>query len=278
MEGTGALTDYMNVAQMTLYAFWLFLAGLIVYLRMEDKREGYPLQAEANENCNRTPEKKLGFPAPPSPKVFKLADGRSIQVPRAEKTDYELNTQLRAEPTAPWDGAPLEPTGNPMVDGLGPAAWAKREDEPEVTHGGKQKICPLRVATEFEVGMSRDVARFWPAIDPDPRGYQVLGCDGKVAGKIVDIWVDRGELRPMYLEMDLSGVGSSGDRVLLPINFARVGYDSKVRVNAITGQQFTDVPRLREADRISPQEEDFITGYFGGGVLYAVPGRTEPFL
>ncbi|MFP4647840.1 MAG: photosynthetic reaction center subunit H [Halorhodospira sp.] len=278
MEGTGALTDYMNVAQMTLYAFWLFLAGLIVYLRMEDKREGYPLQAEANESTGRVPEEKLGFPAPPNPKVFKLADGRTIEVPRREKTEFELGTALRAEPTAPWDGAPLEPTGNPMVDGVGPAAWAKREDEPEVTHGGDQKIVPLRLANELEVGANPEVARYWPELDPDPRGFPVIGCDGREVGRVQDIWADRGEMRVMYLETDLSGIGSGKAQVLVPINFCRVTYDGQVKVNAITAEQFNDVPRLREADRISPQEEDFITGYFGGGILYAVPGRTEPFL
>ncbi len=278
MEGIGGFTEYMNAAQMTLYAFWLFFAGLVVYLRIEDKREGYPLQAEANESTGGRTEEKLGFPAPPAPKVFKMPDGRSIQVPRREKTEYELGTALRAEPVAPWDGAPLEPTGNPMVDGIGPGAWAKREDEPEVTHRGNQKIVPLRVATEMEVGGNPTIARFWPELDPDPRGYAVIGCDGGEAGRVRDIWADRGEMRVMYLEADLSGIGSSSDRVLVPINFCRVTNDGQVKVNAITAQQFSDVPRLREADRISPQEEDFVTAYFGGGILYAVPGRTEPFL
>src|ERR1700755_1464410 len=40
------LTAYMDVAQVVLYGFWIFFAGLIFYLRREDKREGYPLQYE----------------------------------------------------------------------------------------------------------------------------------------------------------------------------------------------------------------------------------------
>ena len=32
-------------ASITLYAFWIFFAGLIIYLRREDKREGYPLDS-----------------------------------------------------------------------------------------------------------------------------------------------------------------------------------------------------------------------------------------
>ena len=31
---------------LALYAFWIFFAGLIFYLRKEDKREGYPLITE----------------------------------------------------------------------------------------------------------------------------------------------------------------------------------------------------------------------------------------
>lgn len=271
MEGTGAITEYMNVAQMTLYAFWLFLAGLIFYLRREDKREGYPLQAEANESAGgRGAEPKYGWPMPPEPKVFKLSDGREIEVPRREKVDYEL----RAQPTQPWDGAPLEPTGDPMRDGLGPAAWTLRDDDPELTYQGNQKIVPLRAAPELSVG-DEEVSRQWPELDPDPRGWSVVGCDGQQAGRVYDVWADRGEMRVMYLEVDLV-VGSG--RVLLPINFCRITYDGLVKVNAITAQQFANVPRLREADRISPQEEDQVCAYYGGGTLYAVPGRTEPFL
>ena len=43
---TGAITQYIDVAQLTLYAFWIFFALLIVYLRREDKREGYPLESD----------------------------------------------------------------------------------------------------------------------------------------------------------------------------------------------------------------------------------------
>ena len=32
----GAITDYIDVAQVVLYVFWAFFAGLIVYLRRED--------------------------------------------------------------------------------------------------------------------------------------------------------------------------------------------------------------------------------------------------
>jgi photosynthetic reaction center H subunit len=59
------MNRYFDLAQIALYAFWLFFAGLIYYLRREDKREGYPLAVDSPEGM-----KPGGFPAPPGPKVF----------------------------------------------------------------------------------------------------------------------------------------------------------------------------------------------------------------
>lgn len=39
------MMKYIDGAQIALYAFWLFFFGLIIYLRREDKREGYPLES-----------------------------------------------------------------------------------------------------------------------------------------------------------------------------------------------------------------------------------------
>ncbi len=77
---TGAITAYIDIAQIALYAFWIFFAGLIIYLRMEDKREGYPLESDRSGRI-----KVQGFPAMPKPKTFRLADGTSVQAPRHEQ-------------------------------------------------------------------------------------------------------------------------------------------------------------------------------------------------
>jgi photosynthetic reaction center H subunit len=52
-----------DFAQVMLYVFWAFLAGLIYYLRREDKREGYPLVTEDSDATVQ------GFPAVPAPKA-----------------------------------------------------------------------------------------------------------------------------------------------------------------------------------------------------------------
>ncbi len=54
--------QYIDGAQITLYAFWIFFAGLIIYLRREDKREGYPLES------NRGPRE--GWPSVPPKKTY----------------------------------------------------------------------------------------------------------------------------------------------------------------------------------------------------------------
>jgi photosynthetic reaction center H subunit len=61
---TGAITDYMDVAQMTLYVFWLFFAALVIYLRREDKREGYPLESSRSRQIRIE-----GWPPLPKPKT-----------------------------------------------------------------------------------------------------------------------------------------------------------------------------------------------------------------
>ncbi len=51
---------YFDGAQIMVYAFWIFFFSLIIYLRKEDKREGYPLETDKGprEGFPRMPEKK----------------------------------------------------------------------------------------------------------------------------------------------------------------------------------------------------------------------------
>ena len=253
---TGAITEYIDVAQMVLYAFWIFFAGLIFYLRREDKREGYPLKSDRSSYIQ-----VVGFPGLPEPKKFVLPhDGGVRYAPRDEPEPYAL----AAEPSGPWPGAPLNPTGDPLVDGVGPAAYARRPDVPDLTYHGDPRIVPMRVASEFTV----------ESRDPDPRGKTVYGADNKPAGTVTDIWVDRGEPQIRYLEVDVHG-----RTVLLPINFLRVSPDgSRINVVSIRADQFTRVPTLSNPDQITLQEEDRICAYYGGGHLYAFPERSEPWI
>ncbi len=247
---------YIDLAQIVLYLFWIFFAGVVYYLLRENKREGYPL--DTDRLGSRV--KVQGWPSMPTPKTYKLRSGQEVSVPN----DRRDTRTVRAEPVARHGGAPLAPTGNPMLDGIGPGAYAERADVPDLTYDGVPKIVPLRVASDYHLDRR----------DPDPRGLPVIGGDGRVGGTVRDVWADRSEAMVRYLEVDVAG---SGRRVLLPLNFSKVGRRD-VRVNAILGHQFADVPSLRNADQITLLEEDRIVGYYGAGTLYAEPSRTEPLL
>jgi len=252
-----SLTENIDVAQVVLYLFWLFFAGLIFYLRREDRREGYPLESDKGG--------RVGKPGPilmAAPKEFLLADGDTKQAP----SYYRDARPIAAERTAPWSGAPLEPTGDPMLDGVGPAAYAERKDEPERTRDGSLAIVPLRVATDFHVAEG----------DVDPRGAPVLGADGGTAGAVVDLWVDRADPMIRYLEVELTG---GAKKVLVPMNAARLVEDPvKLEVRSILSGQFTNVPALANPDQITVLEEDKVCAYFAGGRLFAEPSRREPKL
>lgn len=251
---TGAITDYIDVAQLTLYAFWIFFAGLIYYLHRENKREGYPLASDRS-----TRVKVQGFPSMPRPKTYLLRDGSTVSVPRVSEAAAALN----AAPRAGHPGAPLLPTGDAMGGGVGPGAYALRADVPDRTLEGDARIVPLRSAPGFGI-TSRDV---------DPRGLPVVGADRRIGGTVVDLWVDRAEMLFRYLEVEVPG----GAHVLLPINFARIG-SRRVKVRSVLGGHFAQVPATREPDRVTLLEEEKIMAFYGAGTLYAEPRRAEPLL
>jgi photosynthetic reaction center H subunit len=250
------LTSHLDVAQVVLYAFWIFFAGLIFHLRQEDRREGYPLESEADGGL-----KPRGFLLIPSPKTFRLHGGGTVQAPR-----FDVDPRaLRGTKVASWPGAPIEPMGDPMLAEIGPGAYALRADVTDKTHDGRDLIVPLRVATSFTVS----------AQDDDPRGLPVVGADGRVAGTISDLWVDRGECLLRYYEVETT----AGNKVLLPVTFSLLDRDRRrIEVEALLAHQFANVPATRDADKVTLLEEEKITAYYGAGTLYATPARAEPMI
>ncbi len=251
--GKGAITSYIDVAQITLYLFWIFFAGLIYYLIREGHREGYPMDHDG-------PSPIEGWPRAPSPKSFLLDSGEEILIPREHEPTQPLNAE-RAYRTA---SAPLEPTGDPLLAGVGPGAWsALRPDTADLDHHGEPKIVPLSMAPEFGVSNR----------DPDPRGMALFDAQGDQAGTVRDLWIDRGEMSFRYLEAEITG----GRRVLVPMPFASVARGG-VTVDALYAHQFAGVPATRATDRVTLLEEERISAYYGAGTLYADPGRAEPLV
>jgi photosynthetic reaction center H subunit len=232
----------VDLALLALYAFWLFLAGLIWYIQRENMREGYPLE---NED---------GSPAPsnlplPEPKTFILPHGRGkVTVPDMKREAREL-----ALARTPGGGAPFVPTGDPMRDGVGPASWAARRDLPELDGHGHNKIVPMSKLEAYTVTAGRD-----------PRGLPVHGIDMKPVGTVTDMWVDAPESVVRYLEIALS----SGGKRLIPMPMAKIG-ERSVKVSALAADGFAGIPTTRASDVVTMLEEEKISGYVAGGTMYS---------
>ena len=252
---TGAITQYVDVAQLVLYIFWGFFAGLVYYLVRENHREGYPLDAGRDPG-----PKQDGWPPVPEPKRFEMHDGQVFLSPDVNRPDGDYS----AVPAHRFNGAPLEPVGDPLLAGVGPGAWAARADVPDMTHHGEVKIVPLRVASDHGVS-SRDT---------DPRGLPFFDAAGEQAGTVVDMWVDRAEMLFRYIELQPNG---SSQPVLLPINFGVIRADG-VHVHALDAHQFANVPKTRSPEKVTFLEEEKIMAYYGAGLLYADPDRQEPLV
>ena len=196
----------------------------------------------------------------PEPKEFKLPHGGTAVVPRPEADQSDI----AAEPAAPHPGAPLVPTGDPMLDGVGPGSYSARSDTPDLTLEGLPRVVPLRVDDDFHV----------ESRDPDPRGMDMVGADGESAGKVQDLWVDRSEPLIYYLEVALAGDESK--TVLVPYEFAKIDKRrSEVVVDAVYSDQFAKTPALQSPDQITRLEEDKICAFYAGGTLYADDSRQE---
>lgn len=256
-----AFTHSFDIAELALYAFFLFFAGLVVYLRREDKREGYPLDSDRSRLAPRI--KVQGWPPIPKPKKYLLAhDPGPSEFPRKERDLAGILT-----PAAGFPGAPMVPLGDPMQDGVGAASYAQRQDVPDVTFDEQlPKIVPLRVASDYYLAEE----------DPDPRGMAVVTFDGEVVGTVTDVWVDRSETFVRFVEVETSG---GGRRVLVPTMLIRMDAEARrIRVKSVTGAQLRAAPTTKNPDQVTLLEEDRIAGYFAGGHIYATPQRLGPVL
>jgi photosynthetic reaction center H subunit len=198
----------------------------------------------------------------PEDKTFKLPHGRGeVTVPSGQAPE---RADIALKRVGPGNGYPLEPTGDPMLDGVGPASWAPRRDLPELDGHGHPKIVPMAGTEGFHVAAGRD-----------PRGLPVVSGDGEIVGKIVDMWLDEPEQLVRYLELELDEKWGKGTR-LMPMTFAKIKRD-KVSVHALFGKHFATIPKHAKPFQVTCLEEDKISGYYGGGKLYA-GNRQEPMM
>lgn len=254
----GTFVGNTDVAELALWAFTLFFIGLIIYLRREDRREGYPLEDEITGQMQSP-----GGPFTDAPtKYFKLAHGRgTVSAPTKGREPVDI----AAKRTDPYRGAPYVPTGNPLTAGVGPGAYAERADHPDLDAHGHPRIVPLAMEPGFSIA----------AGDPDPRGMTVIAADGAVAGTVSEIWVDRAEHQVRYLEV----ATPSGVKALAPMPMAKIRkHAHQVVIDAINAADFAGVPQVKTPGQITFLEEEKVIGYFGAGYLYANSARQEPLL
>ncbi len=247
---TGTFFGTVDLAQVALYLFWIFFAGLVIYLQRENSREGYPLEEEDGRGT------KTGIFGLPNPKTFILPDGRGeVSFPN----DRRETREFAMEPTSPNNGSPYEPTGDPMADGVGPASYAMREDKPELDGSGHAKIQPMKAVPDYNHFAGRD-----------PRGMPVISGDGEVVGTVSDMWIDVPEMLVRYLEIELEAGGPR----LVPMPLARIT-GRGVRVRSLYAANFPGVPAIAGTGQVTKLEEEKICAYYAGGTLYAARSRTE---
>jgi photosynthetic reaction center H subunit len=246
-----------DLASLSIWLFWGFFALLIYYLQTENMREGYPLETEDGQKApNQGP-----FPVP-KPKTFRLPHGKGdVTVPSVENEAAHRRGDLALARTAVSEGFPHAPTGNPMTDGVGPASWVPRRDEPELDGHGHNKIVPMARAEGFTVSAGRD-----------PRGLPVQAGDLEVVGRVSDIWVDAPEQLVRYIEVELN----SGAKRLVPMTLARI-WEDRVRVNFLASDSFDAIPATRSSTEVTKLEEDKISAYVAAGWMYDAPKRKRGF-
>jgi len=272
----GYITQYIDVAQVALYVFWLFFVLLVLYLNRESRREGFPLRFHENDRGAPSTEHKV-----PEAKTYELLNGESVQLPNDRNDD---GRELNATPLGPWPGAPLVPNGDAMIDGLGAAAWADRADHPDTTTEGEPRIVPLSSLPEHEFFVAEKSV--------DPRGMDVRACDKKVVGTVTEIMLDRMEFLPRYYRLSLH----SGKTVLLPMMYVTIRramfapvegtlddrlIDSRakeIRVASLNSEQFENVPVCKSDEVITLLEEDKVQAYYGGAHVFGSRKRTESFV
>lgn len=241
----GAFTEHLDAVQLIVAAFFAFFAGLVIYLRREDKREGYPLWDISPRGVPIE-----GFPAAPPTKYYTMLDGSTTSMPNRTEP-----SAMRGAPMHKHIGAPMAPIGDPMTAEIGPGAYPMRLDKPFINEGAPQ-VQPMRVASGWRVAKG----------DPDPRGMTVYDAARQAVGTVTDLWVDRSVKFLRYLEVRLEG---DERPVLVPIFHTDVRARRRaVLLTVMSWSRLHSAPRLKSPDEITAREEDQVNAYFASAYMY----------
>lgn len=248
----------LDVASIALWLFFAFFVGLVIWIQRENQREGYPLMDE-----DGTVADAGGVFPNPEDKTFILPHGRGTLTVPSGQTPERGDIDSKLTRTFDSGGFPYDPVGNPFEDGVGPASWAPRADEPELDARGHPKIVPMAKLDGFRVAAGRD-----------PRGLAVVSGDKEIVGTVTDMWIDEPEQMVRYLQYDLSSEYGGGSR-LVPLTMARI-WGNTVKVNSLYAAQFAGIPKIKSDAQVTKLEEEKVSAYYGGGYLYATEKRANP--
>ena len=252
-----SFTQQIDIPEVLFGLFVLFFLGLVYHLRSEDKREGYPLESDRTDRTGGRVQ-VVGFPPMPKPKVFLRKFGEAVLAP-GPRRERDLDGLL--VPLHNFPGSPYVPTGDPLVDGVGPASYALKEEVPDMNWRGEPNIVPLRKLPEHAI----------EGTETSPIGMEVFTRDGTHVGTVADLWINVAELFGRYFEVQ-ARPEFGNDRVILPVAFADIRpREKRAIIDMLTAPQFAKVPRLAVPDIINFREEDRINAYYAGGYLYSKP-------
>ena len=128
----------------------------------------------------------------------------------------------------------------------------------------RRRLAPLGDTTEYRVAAGL----------PDVRGGMVLGGDGTVIGRVVELLVDRDEGRVRYLECELTDARSGSSRLHVPVGLAEVRGDrDEVQVPSITVETVQQLVVYDE--RALPDDEALIRRGFADVAGGALPEEDE---
>jgi photosynthetic reaction center H subunit len=251
---TVILGDF-DIAQLVLYLFWLFFIGLVIYLQKENMREGYPLESEITGK----PIMVGPFMPLPKAKTFKLPHGHG-DVSDAQHRQGRGRDRAPEEPRDAPDRAvvrlALRADRRPDGRRRRPGRLCAARGHPRAQHRGRPRIVPLRAYNDWSIAEE----------DSDIRGWPVRGCDGKEAGTVKDLWVDRSDSLFRYIEIDL------GERsVLCPFFAARVEIQGKLSASTRSPRRSSPRAGPRDERQITLLEEEKVQAYYAGGKLYGSP-------
>jgi len=244
----------LDVAILCVIAFVTFFIGLLVHLRREDKREGYPVEVAGL--FGRT-QRAQGFPAMPAPKLFYRPHDRGV----AQAPHIEAPEQVRPGASLPPMSYPLDPGPDPLEEGVGAAAYTRiREALPDLDVNGEPKLISLNDHAQYYI----------PDGDPDPRGWALVSADEEVVGTVHDLWFNRAEFFLRYFEVSIEGAEG---RRLVPAFFAEaLPRDRAVRATTLVAKDLRRSPIRADDSCITMREEDRLNGFYAGGLRFSGRG------